>query len=173
MKPFYFLLIGFVFFAVSCDEVARKEKLVNAPGPEDSVYAVQQGPYHFSMKLPKRLVEENIPIILFKESTGDLIISLGENIYLKVSQQIKDLQVVAEDIISSDVGIYTIEKVEQTGGEFVFKQMLPDNSFSSYHYKALVSNTDLPYFVETDDTRKYTKSDIEIIRSIAQSFAPL
>lgn len=173
MKPLYFLLIGFVFFAVSCDDIANKEKLVNAPGPDDSVFAVQQGPFHFSMKLPKRLVAENMPIILFKENTGDLVISLGENIHLKVSQQIKDLRVLANDLMTTDSEIYIIERVEQNGNEFVYKQVLPDNSFASYHYKAMISKTDLPYFIETDESRTYTKSEIDVIRMIAQSLAPL
>ena len=47
-----------------------------------------------------------MPIILFKENTGDLVISLGENIYLKVSQQIKDLRVLANDLMTTDSEIY-------------------------------------------------------------------
>jgi hypothetical protein len=173
MKRFYFLLLGFVLFIISCDEMTNKEKLLIAPGPDDSVYAVQHGPFHFSMKLPKKMVEESMPIILFKENTGDLVIALGENIHLKVSQQIKDLRMLSNDIMLSDADFYLIEKVEQNAEELVYKQMLPDNSFSSYHYKAMVSKTDLPYFIETDESRMYTKSDIDIIRAIAQSLAPL
>lgn len=173
MKRFYFLLIVFVLFIISCDDIANKEKLISAPGPDDSVYAVQQGPFHFSMKLPKKMVEESMPIILFKENTGDLVIAVGENIHIKVSQQIKDLRMISNDILMTDAEFYMIEKVEQNAEEFIYKQMLPDNSFSSYHYKAMISNTDLPYFVETDESRMYTKSDIDIIRTIAQSLAPL
>lgn len=173
MKPFYFLLIFIVSVGVSCGEISNKERIANAPGPNDSVFAVQNGPFHFSMKLPKRMVEENMPIILFKENTGDLVISVGESIHLKISQQIKDLRVLANDVMSLNSDVYTFEKVEQSGDEFIYKQSLPDSTFGSYHYKAMISNTDLPYFIETVESRSYTKADIDVIRKIAQSLAPL
>jgi hypothetical protein len=75
--------------------------------------------------------------------------------------------------MTTDSEIYIIERVEQNGTEFVYKQVLPDNSFASYHYKAMISKTDLPYYIETDESRTYTKSEIDVIRMIAQSLAPL
>lgn len=173
MKPIYFLFFIAFCFGASCGEISEKEKQAYAPGPEDTVYAVRQGPFHFSLRLPKRLVQESMPIILFKENSGDLIISLGESIYLKVSQQIKDIKAIERELSEDATDIYEISKVEESNSELIYKQSLIDDSFGSYHYKAMISRTDLPYFVETDASKMYTLSDIEVIRKIAQSLSPL
>lgn len=159
--------------AWSCHNPLIQEERLGAPGPNDSIFIVQQGPYHFSMRLPKDQVTGVLPIIMFKENTGELIVSLSDQVYFKVTQQLVSMEKEEAALLNGGADIFQVDVVERDSSRLLYKTSLPDRTPVSYHFKGLIDATNLPYLVETDPVKRYNLEDVEQIMAIASTVSPL
>ncbi len=168
-----FLLTLFVIssLVLSCkfeDKSSDKTALVDT---KDSIFIVQQGPFHFSVKLPKDLVLVEMPILAYKENTGELWISVGHQFQLILTQEIRDLHGQKESMSTDPVFKTDITEEDSIG--FIYHQKMNSGEHYSYHYMAMVRNTKLPYYARTSPTCQFNLQNVEMMRRAISSIQPL
>jgi hypothetical protein len=168
-----FLLTLFVIssLVLSCkfeDKSSDKTALVDT---KDSIFIVQQGPFHFSVKLPKDLVLVEMPILAYKENTGELWISVGHQFQLILTQEIRDLHGQKESMSTDPVFKTDITEEDSIG--LIYHQKMKSGEHYSYHYMAMVRNTKLPYYARTSPTCQFNLQNVEMMRRAISSIQPL
>ena len=168
-----FLLTLFVIssLVLSCKFEDKSNDNTAFVDPKDSIFIVQQGPYHFSIKLPKDLVLVELPIIAYKENTGELWISVGDQFQLILTQEIRDLLNQKENMSSDPVFKTDITEEDSLG--FIYHQKMNSGEHYSYHYMAMVRNTKLPYYARTSATSQFNLQNVEMMKRAISSIQPL
>lgn len=173
MKLITYFVFALFLFSYGCKDALVHSEKQDVIDPNDSIFIVQKGPYHFSMRLPKNLVNSSLPIILFKEQTGELIVSLNERISFIVTQELLSLKQEVNRMEEQGEDIFKVEIVESKESSLLYKTYLPDNTPVSYQFKSVIDDTRLPYLMRTDATKKYNLEDVNVVAKIAQSVSPL
>lgn len=173
MKLLYILGFTVILFMFGCTGPDFRSENDQELGPNDSVFIVQKGPYHFSMRLPKDVVSASMPIIMFKEQTGDLVVSLNNGLAFLVSQELVSLSEEANRMNEDGQDIFTIKILEKDAMHILYETYLPDATPVSFHLKALIEDTRLPYLVYTDPSKRYSLEQVTCIEKIAASVSPL
>ena len=168
-----FLLTLFVIssLVLSCKFEDKSIDNVAFVDPKDSIFIVQQGPFHFSIKLPKDLVLAELPIIAYKENTGELLISVGDQFQLVLTQEIRDL-IGQKKGMGADSVFKTDITVEDSLG-FIYHQRMNTGEHYSYHYMAMVKSTNLPYYARTSGTNQFNLQNVERMKRAISSIQPL
>ncbi|MFZ4785251.1 MAG: hypothetical protein ACOYLH_07210 [Flavobacteriales bacterium] len=170
MKNYFFilaiLLVGFAGCLVEPDVNETCE-----PDPHDSIFVVQQGPFNFSIRLPKDLVIQHIPFFHYKENTGELIVIVGRSFEVVMTQEIRDLGQLKKKWESDAVLKTEIE--EETANGIFMQQLLPDGAHQSYHYVAMVRNTQVPYYARTSKSGQFNRDEAILMRKAICSIQPL
>lgn len=168
-----FLLTLFVFSSLVISCKFKDKPIDNATyvDTKDSIFIVQQGPFHFSIKLPKDLVLVEIPIIAYKENTGELLISVGDQFQLVLTQEIRDLIGQKEGMGADPVFKTDITDEDSLG--FIYHQMMNTGEHYSYHYMAMVKSTNLPYYARTSGTNQFNLQNVTMMKRAISSIQPL
>lgn len=169
------ILLGILFLTISfgCQEFSVKDEeleVANRSG-EDSLFVVQKGPFHFSILIPKMLVQREIPIVLYQETTGKLIISAGDGFILEGSQEIKEVSDVKEKLMREDILVSTISEISKD--HILYKQSLPYGKDYSWHCKFMTAETQLPYFFESSLTHQFTLDQVKVMLQSLKSISSL
>jgi hypothetical protein len=69
--------------------------------------------------------------------------------------------------------IFTIKILEKDAMHILYETYLPDATPVSFHLKALIEDTRLPYLVYTDPSKRYSLEQVTCIEKIAASVSPL
>lgn len=169
------IIIGILFLVVSfgCQDMKEREttSMLSGQYSSDTLFLIQKGPFHFSLKVPKDLVKQELPFIQYLESTGKLTIKIGDGFMLLVSQEIKSISEIREKLMSDEILIASFE--ESSDNHLLYKQSLPFGKDYSWHCKYLVMETQLPYFIESSSTRQFTLDQVRVMLNSIQSISPL
>lgn len=168
-----FLLTLFVIssLVLSCNFEDKTAETATLVDPKDSIFVVQQGPFHFSIKLPKDLVAVEMPLIAYRENTGELLISVGDQFQLILTQEIRDLLSQKEAIGTDPVFKSDITEEDSLG--FIYHQKMNTGEHYSYHYMAMVRSTKMPYYARTAATTQFNLQNVEQMKRAINSIQPL
>lgn len=173
MKLITYIVFALPLLIYGCNDSSGHADKQGSIDPNDSIFIVQKGPFHFSMCLPKDLVGASLPIILFKEQTGELVVSLNERVSFVVTQELLSLKQEVSRLKEQGEDIFKVEIVESKETSLLYKTFLPDDTPVSYQFKSVIDYTSLPYLMRTDATKKYNLEDVKVVAKIAQSVSPL
>jgi hypothetical protein len=171
MNKFLLTLLVISSLVLSCNFEDKSVDNAAFVDPKDSIFIVQQGPFHFSIKLPKDLVLVELPIIAYKENTGELLISVGDQFQLVLTQEIRDLMGQKESMSTDPV--FKTEITDEDSLGFIYHQKMNTGEHYSYHYMAMVKNTNLPYYAHTSATSQFNLQNVEIMKRAIGSIQPL
>lgn len=152
-------------------ENSNSERKINILSENDSLFVVQKGPFHFSMSIPKELIAQAMPMIIYQESTGKLVISVGEKFAIEGSQEIKEIERVKSELLEDNILISKIEDI--TNSSILYSQSLPQGKVFSWHYKAMKREMEMPYFFESSAMQQFTLDDVKLMQRAIESISPL
>ncbi len=170
------LIILFAVAAISvlaCHHAGQtsENRDISFNSSSDSLFLVTQGPFNFSVLLPKKLIQSNLPMIVFKESTGELIVSLGTEFSFKVTQEIKTMKSITSELVSTDVFEYEI--VESDSLFVLAHRRLTDGTHVSYYFSRMIKGPNSNYFAQSDDLVSFNLDQIKLVQKSIQSIHPL
>lgn len=159
------------FCSCSRGEESNENRDVHIISETDSLFLIQKGPFHFSMSIPKNLIAQSIPMILYQESTGKLVISIGEKFFIEGSQEIKEIEKVKEELLEDQILISNIQDISKNS--LLYNQSLPEGKVFSWHYKAMKRDMELPYFFESSESHQFTLEEVKLMQKTIESISPL
>ncbi|MEZ4799447.1 MAG: hypothetical protein R2809_06660 [Flavobacteriales bacterium] len=165
------LFAAAAFCSCSSEEDPNSNKNVRIISETDSLFVVQKGPFHFSMSIPKDLIAQSIPMIIYQESTGKLVISVGDKFFIEGSQEIKEIEKIKSELLDDNVLISKVEDI--TKSTLLYSQSLPHGKVFSWHYKAMKREMEMPYFFESSETHQFTLEDVRLMQKAIDSISPL
>lgn len=172
MKNLYILLIAVAIGVFACtDQTKLDNELEASASAKDSLFIVEKGPFHFAIRLPKDLLRDNLPMLIYKESTGKLLVSIGEGFLIEISQEIKDIASIKKTLEEDMVLKSTI--TEHNADELLYQVFLMDGSPVSWHYQCMIRQTVMPYFATTDQTKVFNLDQVKKMRQSIASIKPL
>lgn len=172
MKNLYILLIIAITGVFACTDRTKLDNELEATvSATDSLFIVEKGPFHFAIRLPKDLLRDNLPMLIYKESTGKLMVSIGDGFLFEISQEIKDIASLKKALEDDVVLKSTI--TEHSGDELLYQLFLMDGSPVSWHYQCMIRNTVMPYFAATDQTKVFNLDQVKKMRQAIASIKPL
>ncbi len=172
MKNLNILFITVAIGVFACTNNTKLDNELEATSSAtDSLFIVEKGPFHFAIRLPKDLLKDNLPMLIYKESTGKLMVSIGEGFLFEISQEIKDLATLKKSLEEDVVLKSTI--TEHSDDELLYQVFLMDGSPVSWHYQCMIRKTVMPYFASTDQTKVFNLDQVKKMRLAIASIKPL
>jgi len=171
MKKFTLWMFGFALALSACQRSAQVEQAERVIGPNDSLFKVQQGPYQFSVCLPKDMMVNYSPSIQLNAATGDLEITLGERFHLIVTDHHQDHTVLRQDLNTD--ALFTNKLVEEDNASLMYEQLLPTGESYSYQFCKNISAQGHPYFIHTSPSGEYTLEAISRMKQVVSTIGSI
>lgn len=173
MKKLILLLtvVSVSIFACNNSEHSTGNNEIAFDSKSDSLFLVRQGPFNFSVLLPKKLIQSNLPMIIFKENTGELVVSLGTEFSFKVTQEIRSMRRIMDDLVSTDV--FKNEIIESDSLFVLAHRKLSDGTHVSYYFSRMIKGTSANYFAQSDDLVTFNLEQIRMVQKAIQSIRAL
>jgi len=135
--------------------------------PNDSLFNVNEGPYRFSIYLPKDLMINDKPAVAMNSATGELHISIGTGFHLVFTQEKKELTQVEAEL--ADDPLFTNKITERKEDGFVYQQVLPTGEAYYFHYAQISKVGETDYFVRSSPLGEYPMESIQRMKMSASS----
>ena len=172
MKNLYILFIAFVIGAFACTDPTKLDNELEAKSSAtDSLFIVEKGPFQFAIRLPKDLLRDNLPMLIYKESTGKLVVSIGEGFLFEISQEIRDISELKKALETDAVLKSTF--TDHSEDDLLYQVFLMDGSPVSWHYQCMIRSTEMPYFATTDQTKVFNLDQVKKMKQAIASIKPL
>lgn len=173
MKKLYFLVASVALFFQSCTndsatvQIEDNQKEVGS----DSLFLVRQGPFNFSLLLPKKDLGSNLPMIVFKENTGELVVAIGTDFSFKVTQEIRTIEQIQNQLNTSEV--FKNEIIESNDHSVLSRRYLPDGTHVGYHYSQLIKGPKGDYYAESDPLVSFNLEQAKKLQKAMKSIHPI
>lgn len=171
MKHLYFPLLIFAALQ-SCSPVSESNQ-ADAGGKRDandSLFVVKQGPFAFSLFLPKDLMINESPLIEYNQSSGDLHIGIGPEFELVFSAESSDMAALKASL--ADDGLFTNRVEKEENGCLVYQQFLPNGEPYYFHMAASANVGGENYVVRSSSMGEYTQGQIHRMVRAFESLKP-
>lgn len=135
--------------------------------PNDSLFVVNEGGYHFAIALPKDLMINDAPRIEHQSGSGELHIKIGTDFWLVATEDQTNL-----DGMKSELGedmLFTFKVVEEDKSSMVFQRFLPDGTEYDYSFRGISQVGDKHYVFKACDEGEFTKEEITKMKHSAVS----
>jgi hypothetical protein len=173
-KCILFLSVAFIVFA-ACQQQAvnhAANSTTRALGPNDSLFRIAEGPYHFSLCLPKDMMINNTPQVQLNSATGELNIQMGERFHLVIAARQQDLAQIESDLKTDD--LFTNQIVESDHSSLMYQQVLPTGETYSYQFCKNVTTPDgTPYFVCTSPMGEFSMESVSRMKQVVNTISSL
>lgn len=169
-KVLSMIVVALVLINQSCDTTpkqAEEQIQSKAQSSNDSLFKVNEGGYDFAIYLPKDLMIENTPEIIFNGATGDLHIRIGEQFWIVASQEKKDIAAIKSEI--EENMLFTSRIIEENGTSVLYQRLLPDGSAYDYSYRNVSSINGKPYFFKTSEEGEYSRESVDLMKTAITS----
>ncbi|MCC6599226.1 MAG: hypothetical protein IT223_00965 [Crocinitomicaceae bacterium] len=140
--------------------------------PNDSLINVDQGPFRFSIGLPKDLMIGAPAAIVFNSATGELDIKIGDTFHIVLNQEEKKMNAVLKELSSDN--LFENKILEQTESMVVYQQVLPTGEPYSFNFSAILQAGGKWYYIKSWAIGEFTleqinrmKQAVETIHTIA------
>lgn len=164
----YLCVILISILAVSCaDQTPPLETTAHEGGPNDSLFHVAEGPFHFAIVLPKDMMIVNDSEIRLLPANGELCISIGPSFRLTAIEQVSDLKTLLES--TSDEGIFTNKIVAEDERTILYQQFLPGGEEWFYQVIGTASLGEASYTFRSDPMGEYTLEDAQRMAAAIRS----
>lgn len=173
MKNLYILVLVGTLLMQACknDNSAVQVRENQIETSTDSLFLVRQGPFNFSLLLPKKDLEANLPMIVFKENSGELVVAVGTDFSFKVTQEIRTIEQIQNQLNTSEV--FKNEILESNEHSVLSHRFLSDGSHVSYHYSQMIKGPKGVYYAESDPFISFNLEQIKKLQKAIQSIHPL
>lgn len=170
MKSTGIFFAGMLLMLSACEQSSSNQSSASAAdSSNDSLFMVTEGPFAFSILLPKDLMISDSTLLRFMPSTGEMVIQIGEGFRLLVREESSSLQQLLEESASS--GVFTNQPVEQDDQVVIYQQFLPTGEAWYYQVAGVVRHESKAYSVRSDPMGEFTlfeaRQMAEAIRGIS------
>lgn len=167
-KKLTYLIAGTAMIIAACQQHAPVEMSTRELGPNDSLFKVNEGPYNFSICLPKDMMINNTPQLRMNEATGELNIQLGDKFHLVIAARQQDLGQLEHDLQGDD--LFTNKIVEEDGSSLMYQQILPTGETFSYQFcKNVTTPNGTPYFICTSPMGEFSMESISRMKQVVST----
>lgn len=154
-----------------CRNATPTEQVQRTLGPNDSLFHINEGPFKFSICLPKDMMINHTPVVGMNSSTGELNIRLGDNFHLVFMPKSKDIDHVIASIATDD--LFANKVVERDGKSILYQQVLPTGETYSYQYCGNVSPMGTDYFVQSSPLGEFSMESVRRMQQVVSSIGSL
>lgn len=126
--------------------------------PNDSIFTVNEGGYHFTIALPKDLMINNAPRIEHQSSSGELHIKIGDDFWLVAAEGKANLETIKSEL-GEDM-LFTFKVVEEDKNTLVYQRFLPDGTEYDYSFRSLSQVGSNYYVFKACDEGEFTKEEV-------------
>jgi hypothetical protein len=166
----YLCVILISVLAVSCtDQTHPLEVTAREGGPNDSLFHVADGPFHFAIFLPKDMMIVNDAEIRFVPAKGELEIGITNSFRLTVIEQESDLKSLLDS--TEDEGIFTNKVVDEDERTIVYQQILPGGKEWFYQVIGKATPGEASYTFRSDPMGEYTLEDARRMAAAIRSIS--
>jgi len=166
----YLCVILISVLAVSCTEQNHPlEVTVHEGGPNDSLFHVADGPFHFAILLPKDMMIVNDAEIRFVPAKGELGIGIGSSFRLMVIEHESDLKSLLDS--AEDQSIFTNKIVAEDECTIVYQQILPGSEEWFYQVIGKATLGEASYTFRSDPMGEYTLEDARRMAAAIRSIS--
>lgn len=144
------ILSAILFVLAGCDtgpteatEKENKEKPVELPF---EVITIDQDGYNLPIAVPKEYLADNELNVEFNDAVGDIEVRCGEEYQLVISDLPSDTGALLERL-ERDL-VFKYEVVEHVGDAMLYKQFLPNNERTFWHFYVVVEHDDSEYVIK-------------------------
>jgi hypothetical protein len=165
MKNYTLIALSCVLALASCQnqpEVKLPEVVLSS---NDSLFKVNEGPYNFSICLPKDMLINHDAELLINEATGDLNITIGDNFHLVVTNRLQDLTSSRADMNGD--GLFTNKVIEQDQSSILYEQLLPTGETFSYQFCKNINGNGQAYSVQSSPVGEFTLEAVNRMKQVA------
>lgn len=155
----------------ACSEQPAVTVATRTAGPNDSLFRINEGPYKFSLFLPKDIMINHRPEVKMSDATGELHVRMGEHFHLVFHPKDQDLKQVVSDLATDD--LFTNKVIEDNGVSLVYQQVLPTGETFGYHYCVNVQPAGAGYFVQTSPMGEFSIESISRMKQVVASISAL
>ncbi len=126
--------------------------------PNDSLFIVNEGGYHFAIALPKDLMINDAPRIEHQSSSGELHIKIGDDFWLVATEGQANLETIKTEL-GEDM-LFTFKVVEEDQSSLVYQRFLPDGTEYDYSFRSLSQVGSKHYVFKACDEGEFTKEEV-------------
>jgi hypothetical protein len=166
-KGLVYTAIALALVGSGCQNQQAKENAKALVSANDSLFHVSEGPYRFSLYLPKDLLINNAAELKMNSATGELHIAIGDNFHLVVFQEQKDLAALEAEL--KEDPLFTNKIVEREEDALVYQQVLPTGEAYFYHYARIADVSGTPFVVRSWSLGEYPMDGIQRMKHAAKS----
>jgi hypothetical protein len=155
----------------ACRQSTPVEQVERTLGPNDSLFHINEGPFKFSICLPKDMMINHTPQVGMNHNTGELNIQLGEHFHLVFMARSKNIDNVIAGIANDD--LFANKVVEHDGKSILYQQVLPTGETYSYQYCGNVNPMGSEYFVQTSPVGEFSMESVRRMQQVVSSIGSL
>jgi hypothetical protein len=167
MKNFTLIALGCALALASCQQQAEVKQEEIMLSTNDSLFKVNEGPYDFSICLPKDMLINNDAQVQLNDATGDLNISIGENFHLVITNKQMDLASGHADLNGD--GLFTNKVIEKDQTTVLYEQILPTGETFSYQFCKNINGRDKAFSVQSSPVGEFTLEAINRMKQVAST----
>jgi hypothetical protein len=167
MKKFTFIAVGCALALASCQQQAEVKQDEIVLSANDSLFKVNEGPYNFSICLPKDMLINHDAHVQLNDATGDLNITIGENFHLVMTTKQMDLASTHADMNGD--GLFTNKVIEKDQTTVLYEQILPTGETFSYQFCKNINGKNQAFSVQSSPVGEFTLEAINRMKQVAST----
>lgn len=170
MKSLYLIVVCAGVILCSACHSPELPQMDQAPHyGSDSLFHVKEGPFEFSILLPKDLMINDQPQLRFNQATGQMQVFLGREFRLvAVAERVSRSQIEAELM---DDGIFTNRIESEKDGIIIYQQFLPTGEPWYFQVIGKVRAGGREYLFRSDPVGEYTLFQAERMAAAVRRLA--